>query len=250
MTTARSSEVPVHSPAPRSSRPRRRSGWTVGSIIALALGILLLLASAGMLIGGVAVSAVDAVSGEDGYVTSDPIPLSTPGHAVATGRLDLEDFGPGSQPDRLLGEVRLRATSAEADTAVFIGVAPTDQATTYLDGVEHATISEFDDPATEYSEHSGGAPSEPPADSDIWVAHAAGAGTQSLTWGPAEGAWTIVVMNADGSAGIDVSTDVGATFPLKDNVARLLLIGSIPFGLLGLLLVTAAVWRRRTVVAR
>ena len=101
------------------------------------------------------------------------------------------------------------------------------------------------DPATDYAKHPGGAPSDRPADSDIWVAQAAGAGTQSLTWPLDEGSWTVVVMNADGSGDVDVNVDVGATAPIQPDVARWLQIGSIPLGVIGLILVLAAARRSR-----
>ena len=91
----------------------------------------------------------------------------------------------------------------------------------YLDGVAHSTATELDDPA--YTEHPGTAPGEAPTDSDIWTAQASGTGTQSMTWKPSGGNWTVVVMNADGSAGVDARTDVGATVPIVDTLVHWLL---------------------------
>ena len=83
----------------------------------------------------------------------------------------------------------------------------------------------------------GGAPSGPPADQDFWTAQAAGAGTQQLSWVPAEGDWMLVVMNADGSAGISVDARIGATVPALDGLGW------------GLLVAGWSAWRSRVAPA-
>jgi hypothetical protein len=52
-------------------------------------------------------------------------------------------------------------------------------------------------------------------------------------------------MNADGSGDVDVNVDVGTTAPIQPDVARCLQIGSIPLGVIGLILVLAAARRSR-----
>jgi hypothetical protein len=53
-----------------------------------------------------------------------------------------------------------------------------------------------------------------PAAQDCWTASAHGSGPQTLTWKVRHGGWSIVVMNADGSRGVDAGVSVGATVPL------------------------------------
>jgi hypothetical protein len=89
----------------------------------------------------------------------------------------------------------------------------------------------------------GGAPSAPPGDQDIWVEQASGTGTQVLDWRPRDGDWTVVVMRADGSAGIDVDMRVGATAPALSWLAGGLLAAGIVLGLVGALVVALAVRR-------
>ena len=50
-----------------------------------------------------------------------------------------------------------------------------------------------------------------------------GPGNQSLTWDPDEGDWTIVVMNADGSAPVRTRAAVGAELPVLGDGALWLL---------------------------
>ncbi|HET7276790.1 MAG TPA: DUF4389 domain-containing protein, partial [Dermatophilaceae bacterium] len=59
----------------------------------------------------------------------------------------------------------------------------------------------------------GGAPAQAPSAADVWVVQASGAGRQTLDWNAESGDWTVVVMNADASAGVSTDVRVGARFP-------------------------------------
>lgn len=240
---------PPDPPEPYDRRdPPRPAGsrWTTGRIFALVAGLMGLVSAVGMLVAGGAVLAVDSSWREDGYLTSDEIPLTTTGHAVAADRIDLEDIEPWwPDLDGLLGKVRIRATSTQQSSPVFIGVAPADRAADYLSGVDHSTLTEIADPATEYVHHPGGAPVMDPAESDIWTSQASGTGTQSLNWPLSDGIWTVVVMNADGSSGVDVSTDIGAEVPINRPVAIGLLVTGAVLGAVAIALVMIAVRRAR-----
>ncbi len=94
--------------------------------------------------------------------------------------------------------------------------------------MERATLDEISDPATRYVDHSGGAPVSPPADLDIWVAQSSGTGSQVVDWSVEPGRWAVVVMNEDGTAGIDVDADVGLTVPwLREIAATLIVVGGL-----------------------
>jgi hypothetical protein len=64
-----------------------------------------------------------------------------------------------------------------------------------------------------YSHQAGAAPKTPPIDARIWTTQVSGPGTQTLTWRPAGGSWTIVIMHPNGSAGLSVTAEMGATIP-------------------------------------
>jgi hypothetical protein len=52
-----------------------------------------------------------------------------------------------------------------------------------------------------------------PASQHFWAASAQGCQTQTLTWDVADGDWSVVVMNADGSAGMDARVSARAKLP-------------------------------------
>jgi hypothetical protein len=237
MTTIHPAQNPTTLNAPQAPH-RSGAGWFV-------TGTILLLTAMILLITGVVVRVIDDSWRRDGYLTSSDIALTTTSHAIATERLDLGDIAPlWPDHDSLLGKLRLRASGTDG-SPVFIGVAPADKAEAYLNGVGHATLTELEDPVTAYADHAGGAPQGNPADQNFWVAKAAGSGTQVVDWPLASGDWTVVVMNADGSAGVDASVDVGITAPVQRWAAQILLGMSAFVGLIALLLIFVGFHRRR-----
>jgi hypothetical protein len=211
--------APVVGPTP--------SRWSVGPVIGVVLGSMAALTSLGMLAGGSAVLWADHIArGSDGYLTTPAWDLSTSRYALASDRIDLAAGGPDVQallPDRWLGTVRLRVTPVADSGPVFVGLAPTVAARSYLAGTAYTTVS-APGPVTTYIQHDGTAPTQPSTQA-IWVASASGSGVQTLTWKPQRGDWTIVVMNADASNGVSVRADIGATAPSLGWVEAALLLG-------------------------
>jgi hypothetical protein len=69
-----------------------------------------------------------------------------------------------------------------------------------------------------------------PAGERFWAASATGAGTQSLSWPVESGDWAVVVMNADGSAGVRTDVSVGAKVPAVLWIGIGLLVVGIALG--------------------
>jgi len=223
----------------------RSPGWTAGRIAALVIGALLVLVSIGLLgAGGTAMWADLTQRDPAGYVTTDVHTFSTSGSALVTDPVELDSPGVGwLYSSVVLGEVRIRVTPVGSDSPVFVGIGPSNDVDRYLTGVNHTLISEFWGNQVQTIE--GGATASAPGTQDFWVASATGPGAQTLTWDPANGSWTVVVMNADGRPGIGVGADLGATYPALLGIA----VGSLVFGGIflvgGALLITGAVLRRR-----
>lgn len=145
--------------------------------------------------------------------------------------------------------MRIRATPV-GGREVFVGIGPRDRVARYLDGVARAEIDDIDaNPfSVSYRYRSGSAPAGPPAGQTFWAASVEGAGTRDLEWNLESGRWTVVVMNADWSAGVGVEASVGAKAGWVLLVGLGLLIGGVLVATLGaaLLAVGALGIARRT----
>jgi hypothetical protein len=85
-----------------------------------------------------------------------------------------------------------------------------------------------------YTAQPGGEPAAEPAAQTFWAASDSGTGPRTLTWQVSTGDWAIVIMNTDGSVGVEADVSAGATLPIIQTVAvislvagGLLLIGGI-----------------------
>jgi hypothetical protein len=239
---------PPRAPAPTPPPPEvrtTRTNWTAGRVVALVIGSLLALVSVGLLgAGGTAMWADLSHRDAAGYVTSDVHGFSTAGSALATDPVELGDPGISwLYSEIVLGEVRIRVKPSDPGSTLFVGIAPTADVDRYLAGVSTTVIEDLW--TNTVSTTGGGTPGSAPGTQDFWVASGSGTGPQTLTWDPANGSWTVVVMNADGKPGVSVATDLGAEMPLLMAIA----VGSLAFGVLfligGALLIVGAVRRSR-----
>jgi hypothetical protein len=194
-------------------KPPQRSG---GRGVLLVLGALLVFFGVNTLIGGALVTAFDSRHDDDGYFNAKPGRFSTGTHAITSASLDLSATGPDElYTQDLLGRLRLSVDSTTA-APVFIGIARTDDVTAYLGNVAHEEVDETDLGlfGVVYTAKPGGAPAAPPTAQTFWVASAVGDGTQTVTWTVQPGDWTVVVMNADGSAGVSADGTGGVSLPI------------------------------------
>jgi hypothetical protein len=143
--------------------------------------------------------------------------------------------------------VRLEATAA-APAGVFVGIAPTSAVDGWLAGAAHSRVSDASGtggrPDTAYVD--GSTDPLPPADQGFWVASASGPGRQVLGWEPRDGDWTIVVMNADGTAPVRSRVAIGAEVPVLDDIGNGLIIAGVVLLPLSALILWLAVRRRST----
>jgi hypothetical protein len=64
-----------------------------------------------------------------------------------------------------------------------------------------------------------------PQSTPIWAAKTSGTPSATLRWTPREGDWTVIVMNADGSAGVTMRVDLAASLPALGWLATEFLAG-------------------------
>jgi len=214
------------------------SGWTAGRVISVVAGAVLVACSLGLLGGGAGAVWATTAHRHAGYVDLGTRSYRTTGYALASRQIQLDTATGGWDVARsLFGTVRLRITATPAGTAVFTGIAPAGAAGRYLSGVAYATITGSHGGHPSYLGHAGGAPAVLPAQAGIWTVTAAGAGTQTLTWPVTSGRWTVIAMNADGSAPVSIRINVAATLPALPWVATGLLIAGAIFLAAGALLI-------------
>jgi hypothetical protein len=202
------------------------SGWTTGRIVALTAGSVLLLVSLALIGGGGILTWADQEQLHSGYLTTSTATYSASGYALASDPVDLR--GAWGWLGRLVGQVRIRAISAEPSRPLFIGIAPAGDAERYLAGVSHTTVAAFGDRAT--TGHLGTAVPAAPASAVPWTAQAQGTGRLTLTWAVTDGDWMVVVMNADASPGVTVRADVGVSSPALPWLAGELLAAGVLLG--------------------
>lgn len=175
----------------------RRRGRLAAGIVALALGLVAVIAGAALL----------ATFGADGAYEARSR-LATRAHAIVFDSLSL-----GAMP---FDEVTLEVAAMSADEPVFVGIADAEAVARGLDDVALERIVRID-PEGPFGveEVAGDRAPGPPGGLAPWVASGTGArGTQTaLTWTLTPGAWALVIMNVDGSAGVDVTLSARLTVP-------------------------------------
>jgi hypothetical protein len=193
-------------------------------MISVIVGSLVGLVALGLLAFGALALWGDAQKDDQGYLSTSAHRFAASTYAITTEELDVDLGGPGSVIDRdRYGKLRLQATS-NAGKPVFVGIAPTRDVAAYLRGTAHSSVSDIDTSPfrATYETHDGAGRPTPPAAHRFWAASAHGTGRQTVTWAVEDGAWSIVVMNADGSRGVDTRVSAGADVPFLDDVGWIL----------------------------
>jgi len=228
-----------HEPPHPQPHPVRPGSWTAGRIAAVVSGAVLVLGSVGLLTGGSALLWADRTQRDaDGYLSASAT-VAAGGYAVTTDPVQV----PGA-PNAVaaIGDVRIRVTAADGHP-VFVGIGRPAEVAGYLAATEYTTVGGVAGNRTSDRVHPGGAPATPPGDARVWIAVASGPGTQSVSWPAGDGQWTAVVMNADGSRGISVRAEAGATAPGLGRLALGLLLAGAVVLAAGALLIGIAVHR-------
>lgn len=195
-----------------------------GKIVALVVGCLLAMVSLGLL-GASAVLgwALNTQRDDAGYFTTSTQRFETASFALTSEDVDL-GTGPGPRwwSERDLASVRIEATDALGGE-VFIGIGPSSAVAEYLDGVPHTVVTDVDFRPFRVSyrdvQPNGTSEPAPPDETGLWISAAAGPGTQTLTWSPEPGRWTVVVMSRDASPGVSVDLHVGARIEYLPQIA-------------------------------
>ena len=224
----------VHTPGPALPGEPARP-WSAGRIIALVAGSLVALLSLGLLVSGLVALIIDQTQRDaDGLVEFGPVELESSGYAITAAGLTVDTNIPGwLQVQDVIGDIRLQVESADGGP-VFLGVATEGAAAPYLADLAYDEVREISgfSQTVSYTPHTGNAPASAPTEQDFWTAWTAGPGAQTLTVELETGQWVAVAMNADGTAGVDVTSAMAAELPVLTPVA----VGLLVAGGLGLVL--------------
>ena len=196
-----------------------------GAVLAAVGGILT--------VGG---GTVVAVTGTDGTLSSGHTTVSSTASALVTDRGDIDAGGIGVVADPSV-EIAVR----DSDQPVFVGIGPAEAVDRYLAGASVETVTDFEVRPFELTTtvRDGSARLESPLDQSFWVAEADGRSQAETAWKIRDGRYRIVVMNADGSPGIEVDGEVGVHVPRLTAIASTALAGGLVLVVTGIVLVIA-----------
>lgn len=215
------------------------------------------LAGAGLVLVGLAVLALSvpalAVVGFDDTLATGTRHLASPTAAIASAEASLgdEDLPDRKRTAEEQWRLQLRASTADRDGTgeLFLGIGPAEEVDAWLDEVAWDKVTVFSASGTDVRYDRVGAagsgdPSDLPAptDEDFWTVSEVGSSV-ALDWDYREGHYTIVLMNADGSPGVDADGSLRLEIPRLSLFLAVLPVAGLGAFLLGLLILLV-MWRR------
>jgi len=219
---------------PPSTQPNRARGLGGARIAALVAAGLIAVLSLGLLAAAGWGLWGDSTKKDHGYISSGSHRYTSTAHAIATDNLDVGLDAPlGLIDDSAYGSVRVKVTPG-SDKPVFVGIARTRDVDAYLRATSRDVVTDLDFSPfrVDYDREPGKGRPARPASQHFWAASAQGSQPQMLTWDTADGDWSVVVMNADGSAGVDARVSAGAKLPWLTAVGW----GTLGAGALGVII--------------
>jgi len=228
-----------------------------GKIVLLVFGVIVLLISLVLLLpGGALIWAERELRDDEGFYTSKSIELDRDSYAIVTepANIDLGEeewewlpwvrsWGPS---DFLT--LKIEGSSSDSSKQIFIGVAETSDLERYLTGVEYDEITdwEFRRRSPKYTNHRGTSEPLAPTSQAFWIASVHGAGTQTMEWAIESGTYSFLLMNEDGSRGLDLEALIGIAVPsVLWGIGVGLLIGGLVVLALAVLMIYLALRQRK-----
>ena len=202
---------------------------SLGKILAVLFGALLLLMAAAFFAGAFTIAGAD--QDVDDFFVSDANRRETGSYASVVDSV-VVDEAPSWVFDWLTDvlDVRIAATSSTGGD-LFMGMADSADVEAYLEGVAYDEVVTLDlDPVeVGYRSHAGAAALAAPGEQGFWVASTEGAGTQTMDWFIESGTWSFLLANADAESGVSADLVFGV------RVANITTVMWVGFGI-GLIL--------------
>jgi len=220
--------------------PRSTGSRTAAIAVASVLAALSLASGA---LGAVSLWG-DSQRDDQGYFSTATHRYTASTSALTTEDIDVEGDVPRwvAGDDDIYGKLRLRVSSHDGEP-VFAGIARTADVERYLAGVARTEVTDIETSPfdAEYAEHEGTVRPAAPSSQGFWAAATEGAGRRTLDWDVREGRWSVVVMNPDGSRGVDADVKAGVSIGFLEPLGwgllgggGLLLLGAAGVGYAGL----------------
>lgn len=224
---------------------------SAGKIVLLVFGVIILLISIGLLfVGGTLMWVDKAHIDSEGFIGSNTINIESDSSAVVTGPIDIDEVA--MEVLERMGVVTdfiVEGSSNDLSKGIFIGVADESDVDAYLGNVAYDEITFIDFgwqlsiDEVMYINHPGNSTPVAPSSKTFWTESAYGTGTQTMEWETEAGRHSIVLMNDDGSAGVDLNVIFKVKVPSIFGLSLGLVIGGIVVLVIGGLMVYFAVRR-------
>ncbi len=225
---------------------------SAGKIVLLVFGVIIVVVAVGLVFGGGSLMWLERTHGDgEGFLASDTIDIERNSYAVVTGPIELDDVALDVLDWMGIATAfGVEASNNDPSKQIFLGIAEESDVESYLDDVTYDEMTLADGCCLSfrpsYTTHAGTSQPGAPASQDFWSVRALGDGTQAIEWETEVGSYSIVLMNGDGSAGLDLD----AVFKVKvpDSLFAIslgLLVGGILALLLGTFMIIWAVRRPR-----
>src|SRR3954463_11353498 len=204
-----------------SSGDAARTGRMIGGGVLATVGAVLALGGGGIL----------ALGGSDGEFSSGHRDVSTSSSALVSKAASINDTADVTE---VLGHprVKIAADSMNGDRNVFVGVGRKADVDRYLAGVQIDRVTDFDgDPWSLHKTRvEGSARAKPPSTQSFWVAKSSGS-SAAIDWKVRDGDYRVVVMNADGSRGVQTESEFAVQVPpLGTAAVGMLILGLVVAG--------------------
>lgn len=205
------------------------------------LGWIAALAAIALLAGGGGLLWFQSQNEMDGYYVSDTLAVRIGSSALYAPDIDIVEDVPGWFSEEWFAAERwesIRITGRSVNGKdIFIGIAPRGAVDTYLAGTAHHRLSTIDlRPILGTAQLVDGTSPPPPAEEAFWDTSVQSSDLAALEWPVRTGSWGVVVMNADGSAGVEASIILAAEVPFVGEAGTQLLVSGIAAFVLALLL--------------
>jgi hypothetical protein len=214
---------------------------SAGRILGIVVGSLVLLVGLGLLLGGGGVLVAERVLADaEGFVALRSASISQDTYAVvAPARIEGAPWFWWRHAVTLRLVVAGRGTEGKP---MFVGLAERVDVGRYLSGVSYAEVHRLGvegvdrsrQPRLQYQTMTGTTAPSDPTTQTFWLETAASSRSQRLDWRIEPGDYCVVLMNADGSRGVNATVSLGVKAPVVLRIAAIVLgVGAAMF-LLGL----------------